>query len=191
MTVYAKVKGGALVFEPIPDASAPNGSIYMDSSAGNVLTSKSTGGVSAPIGATSSADIMIKSKRNTTGSPIAAYKRVALKLDGTICLSDSDDPVAMRDIGLALDTINHNSYGRVLLNGANASGVLTGLGYVTGDNVYLSKTPGALTNDVSSFNPDTDTIMRVGIADCASGAASGTATDLIMTVEVYSSPGGA
>ena len=191
MTTYAKIKSGVVVFEPIPAASAPDGSLFMDSSAGNVLTSKSTGGVSTPIGAVSSADVMIKSKKNLTGVAIAAYKRVALKADGTICLADSDNPVAMLDIGITLDSISNNSFGRVMLNAANAAGALTGLGYATGEHIYLSKTPGALTNNISAFDPLTDTIMRVGYADCASGVANAAATDLIMAIEAYSSPGGA
>lgn len=191
MTVYAKIRSGALVFDPMMPAGVPAGAIYMDSTNGNALTTKSTGGTHTPIGSTSSADILIKHKKNMTGVTIVAGKRIALKTDGTMCLADSDNPVAMIDIGMALDTVDHNNFGRVLLNGANAAGALTGLGYASGDSVYLSKTPGALTNSATGFDPATDTIMRVGTADCASNTASAAATDLIMTIEVYSRPGGA
>jgi hypothetical protein len=92
---------------------------------------------------------------------------------------------------MTLDIVDHNSFGRVLLNSANAPGALTGLGFTSGENVFLSKTPGALTNNAGDFDPNTDTIMRVGVADCASNTTGSAATDLIMTVEVYSSPGGA
>lgn len=191
MTVYGKIKTTHLVLEPSPAGTAPAGSVFNDSSNANALTNKSTGGTISQIGATSSADILIKQKRNMSGVSMAAARRVALKTDGTIVLADSDNISAMLDIGMSLDVIDNGNYGRVLLNGANAAGALSGLGYTAGDHIYLSKTPGMLTNSTTSFNPETDTIMRVGIADCADGDASGTATDLIMTVEVHSSPGGA
>jgi hypothetical protein len=191
MTVYAKIKTAAVVLEPTTPASAPAGSIFNDSTNGNAFTNKTTGGSVDQVGATSSADYLVKYKKNMTGATIPAYKRVALKTDSTIVLADSDNSVAMLDIGMSLDAIDHNAFGRVLLNGANAPGALTSLGFATGDHIYLSKTPGALTNSTSGFDPNTDTIMRVGIADCATGIASAVATDLIMTVEVYSSPGGA
>lgn len=191
MTTYGKIRTTAVIMEPITPGSAPAGSIFNDSTNSGAFTNKTTGGVINPVGATSSADYLVKYKRNTTGATIPAYKRVALKTDSTIVLADSDNSVAMLDIGMSLDAIDHNAFGRVLLNGANAPGALTSLGFATGDHIYLSKTPGALTNSTSGFDPNTDTIMRVGIADCATGIASAVATDLIMTVEVYSSPGGA
>lgn len=191
MTVYAKIRTSATVFEPITAASAPAGSIFNDSTNANAFTNKTTGGVVNPVGETSSADFLVKYKLNSTGSAISAYKRVALIPGGSIVLADSDNPSAMKDIGIAIEAINPGEYGRVLLNGANAAGALTGLGFTTGENVYLSKTPGMLTNTTVGFDPNVDTIMRVGTADCATNTASSAATDLIMTVEVYSSPGGA
>ena len=191
MTVYGKIKTTAVILEPTTPASVPAGSIFNDSTNSSAFTNKTTGGTVNPIGATSSADYLVKYKKNMTGSIIPAYKRVALKTDGTIVLADSDNSVAMLDIGMSLDAIDHNTFGRVLLNGASAPGALTSLGFATGDHIFLSKTPGALTNSSSGFDPNTDTIMRVGIADCATNVASSAATDLIMTVEVYSSPGGA
>lgn len=191
MTVYGKIKTTAIILEPTTPGSMPAGSIFNDSTNSGAFTNKTAGGVVNPIGATSSADYLVKYKKNMTGTTLPAYKRVALKTDGTVVLADSDNPTAMLDIGMTLDAIDPNTFGRVLLNSANAPGALTGLGFTSGDNIFLSKTPGALTNSSTGFDPSTDTIMRVGIADCASNTASATATDLIMTVEVYSSPGGA
>lgn len=191
MTVYGKFKTTHLVLEPTPASTAPVGSLFNDSSNSNALTNRTTGGSISPIGSTSSADILIKMKKNMTGSAIPAARRVALRSDGTIALADSDNLTANLDIGMSLDEIADEGFGRVLLNGANAAGAISGLGFLAGQNVYLSKTPGMLTNSTTGFNPSTDTIMRVGIADCAAGVASSAATDLIMTIEVYSSPGGA
>lgn len=187
---FALIKATAIVLEPVPPASVPVGSIYNDSTNAGTFTNKSVTGDVVPVGASTASSIMVKMKRNITGSTIPAYKRVALLSNGSICLADSDNPSAMTDIGLALDAIADGDYGRVLLNGANADGALTGLGYTTGQTVFLSKTPGVLTNDANSFDPNTDTIMKVGIADCAGSDASATATDLIMVIEVYSRPGG-
>jgi len=188
---FALLKTTALVLEPTTSAAVPTGAIYNDASNSGTFTNKSVTGDVQPIGASTSSSVMVKMKRNTTGAQIAAYKRVAILTDGSICLADSDDPLAMKDIGLTLDAIDHLSYGRVLLNGANADGALAGLGYSTGQDVFLSKTPGGLTNNISAFDPATDTIMRVGTADCANNDTSFVATDLIMTIEVYSRPGGA
>lgn len=188
MTTYAKFKTTAVELVPIAPTQAPLGSLYLDSSNSNAMSTKTTGGSNVQLGAATSADLMIKNKRNMTGTTIAAYKRVALKSDGTICLADSDNAVAMTDIGVTLDPITDSSYGRVMTNAANAAGVLTGLGYTAGQVIYLSKTPGGLTNDPSIFNPETDAIVQVGIADCATDVASGTATDLIMMIEVQSRP---
>jgi len=191
MAVYGKIKTTAVILEPTTPASVPAGSIFNDSTNSSAFTNKTTGGSVDQVGATSSADYLIKYKKNMTGTTIPAYKRVALKTDGTIVLADSDNPTAMLDIGMSLDAIDPSAFGRILLNGASAPGALTGLGFATGDSIFLSKTPGALTNSSLGFDPNTDTIMRVGIADCATNVASSAATDLIMTVEVYSSPGGA
>jgi hypothetical protein len=192
MTIYAKFKTAYLVLEPAPASAAPTGSIFNDSSNSGAFTNKTIGGSTDQVGATSSADIMIKQKRNNSGAPIPAARRVALVASGgSIVLADSDNLSANLDIGMSLDVIPDGSYGRVLLNGANAAGALTGLGFTTGQNIYLSKTPGLLTNSLAGFDPETDVIMRVGIADCATNTSSSTATDLIMTVEVHSSPGGA
>jgi hypothetical protein len=187
---FALMKTTAIVLEPVASGSVPAGAIYNDSGNSGTFTNKSVTGDVVPVGASSSTSVMVKMKKNATGTTIAAYKRVALLSSGTICLADSDDPAATRDIGLTLDAIDHNAFGRVLLNGANADGALVGLGFVSGQDIFLSKTPGGLTNNVSAFDPNTDTIMRVGTADCANNDASSTATDLLMTIEVYSRPGG-
>jgi hypothetical protein len=43
-------------------------------------------------------------------------------------------------------------------------------------------------NSVGSLTGDDDSIIKVGIADCAAGTASGTATDLIVFPEVILRP---
>ena len=187
MTTYAKFKASAVVFEPQAPGTVPSGSLYMDSSSSNALTTKTTGGSDVPIGATSSTDIFVKTKQNRSLVDIPANARVALRNDGSIVLADSDDPAARQSIGIALELIVSMSTGKVLLDGPNVIGAVESLGFTPGQDVFMDKIPGQYTNNVSMFNPVTDTITKVGIADTASGIVSGTATDLIMTTEVVSS----
>lgn len=189
-TVYAQIRTGAVVFDPQVPGVIPDGSLYLDSTNSNVLTTKTVGGSEQPIGTSSSADIMIKEKENKTGVTIAISKRVSIKSDGSICLADNDDPVARQSFGLTLESIDHLATGRILLDGPNAVGAIAGLGFTPGQPIMLSSTPGVLTNDLSSFDPETDVIMKVGIADCAAGVASATASDLIMVTDVISTPSG-
>lgn len=195
MTTYAKFKTSAVVFEPQAPGTVPSGSLYMDSTSSNALTTKTTGGSDVPIGATTSTDIFVKTKQNRSLVDIPANARIAIRNDGSIVLADSDDPIAQQSIGIALELIasmstGSVSTGSVLLDGPNVIGAVEGLGFTPGQDVFMDKIPGQYTNNVSMFNPVTDTITKVGIADTASGIVSGTATDLIMVTEVVSSATG-
>lgn len=129
-----------------------------------------------------------KLKFNGSLAPIAAHTPVALKSDGTVVLADADGLDNQMLIGFALDLIPVAGRGRVLISNPNAAGVLAGSGFIPGETIMLSKTPGVLTNDRGIFNPITDTILKVGIADCADGIQSSIATDLIMSLEILSQP---
>jgi len=188
--IYASIKTGSVTFIPQNPSSVPLGCIYMDKTSSNVLTTKTTGGTDQPVGTTSSSDIFIKLKTNTSGVSIPANTRVSLKSDGGICLSDSDDPNARQSIGMALESIAPAATGKVLLDGPNAVGAVAGMGFTPGRSILLSRTPGMLTADLSIFDPAQDVIMKVGIADCSTGTALGTASDLIMVTEVISTPSG-
>lgn len=71
----------------------------------------------------------------------------------------------------------------VFLIGQNVAGALVGLGFAVADAVYLSEN-GGYTNNANSLTNPNDTVVRVGIADCASGVANSAATDLIMLPEI-------
>lgn len=187
MVDYAKIRTPATVFEPIAPNQAPVGSIFLDANNADTLSTKTTGGTEQAIG-DAAQSVMIKLKRNMTGSQIPANKKVSLKSDGSIILADSDNVSAMMGIGFTLGPIENEEYGNVLLVGSNVAGAVDGLGFTSGDRVYLSDQPGVLTNNMGSFDPMTDVIYRVGIADCAGSTQSGTATDLIMMAEIISSP---
>jgi len=64
---------------------------------------------------------------------------------------------------------------------------LTGLGFTSGDIIYLSES-GGYTNDGNSFTGGDDTVTKVGVASAPAGIASGTATDLIAISEVLVTP---
>jgi len=182
-------KTTAIIFTPAPAGSLPANSLYVDSVT-NDLSSKDSGGAPGGVGGGGGGGtdtIMTKVMQNLSGLTIPINSPVAKKPNGSIILADADAVASMKVIGVALTAIADNAQAGVSLIGANAAGVLTGLGYAPGDDVYLSKT-GGYTNNVNTFNPLTDVIVRLGYADCAAGAASATATDLIMFAEVLSSP---
>jgi hypothetical protein len=187
MVEYAKIRCPSLKMDPIAPGEAPLGSIYLDANNADALSTKTTGGSQVVLNEAAQS-IMIKRKRNMTGAQIGANKQISLKSNGSIILSDNDNPDAMRAIGFTLEAIEDGAYGNVLLIGSNVAGAVAGMGFNSGDRVYLSNQPGELTNDIDSFNPVTDTIYRVGIADCASETQSETATDLIMMAEIISTP---
>lgn len=187
MTVYAKIKCTSVSMEPQIASAVPVGSIYLDANNANVLTTKTTGGSEVPL-TEATASIFIKRKRNMSGVVIPAQKKVALKPDGSICLADNNDPGTRLGVGWTQEEILPEAYGNVLLVGANVANALLGLSFTSADTIMLGNTAGALTNDMGSFNIETDTILKLGYADCASDTCSAEATDLIIATEVLSSP---
>lgn len=183
----AQIRTTAVVLEPIAPASAPNNSIYSDSANANTLTNKTSAGDPTPVGESSSSSSLIKSMQNLSGVSIPAGKPVSKKSDGSIIAADSDGVAAQQFIGIALVTIANNALGNVAIVGQNVVGAITGLGYAPGDDIFLSE-DGGYTNDPNSFTGGNDSIIRVGIADCSAGNASGTANDLIMFAEVQARP---
>ena len=187
MVVYAKIRTPAVVCEPINPIDAPVGSIYLDASNADALSTKTTGGSEQTL-SEASTNLIVKNKRNLSGAEIGANKKVSLKSDGSIVLADNDDGDAMLGIGFTMEAIANEAYGNILLIGSNVAGAIAGKGFSTGDRIYLSNQPGELTNDLGSFNPVTDTIYRVGIADCAAATQTSEATDIILMAEIISTP---
>ena len=187
MADYAKFRTPAVIMEPVAPDSVPVGSLYLDANNADVLSTKTTGGTEQPVGDVA-LNVMIKRKKNMSGSVIPAKKKVALKNDGSIVLADNDGIDTSMGIGFSMGPIDHGAYGNILLVGANVADAVVGMGFTPGDRIMLGNTPGALTNDLGSFNPSTDTIYRVGIADCAGETMNPTATDLIMMAEILSTP---
>lgn len=117
---------------------------------------------------------------------IPAGKPVAQTASG-ILPADTDAVLNKKYIGITMESIAIGGMGRVLLAGSkNVPGVLTGLGFAPGDDIYVGETPGTYTNDISAFSGFDDDIIRIGIADSAEGTASAMATDLILMTDVVS-----
>ena len=125
--------------------------------------------------------------KNETGNSIPIHTAVSKSSNGTIVTADSDAAQGQQAIGVTLEQIANNTFGRIGLVGRNVPGALTGLGITSGQDVYISETAG-FTNDPNSFTGDDDTVIFIGIADSADGVASGTATDLIMVRQVLVTP---
>jgi len=179
MTVYAKMKGAALVLPTSYPAANPLGSIYTDDTNSNALTFRDYANVDIPIigGTLTSSEIFTKRKLNGTGSLIPTNTTVALKTDGTICLAESDVASATMVIGTTLEPIADGAYGAIRLVGSSNPNVVSGMGFTSGDIIYLGSTGGALTNDLGSV---VGTVRVVGIADCETDIQSSVATDLIL-----------
>lgn len=185
MTI-ARFKATAVVLVPITPAQAPNGSVFLDSTNANALTTKSPGGVLTPNLGGTPENIFIK-QMEASGA-ISAKVPVAKLPTGKIVAADSDAAGGQEVIGFALSaTLADGDLVMVVLVGANLEGALTGLGYAPGDEIFLSET-GGYTNDPNSFTGNDDSIIRVGIADCAAGVASATVVDLIAFAEVIARP---
>lgn len=130
----------------------------------------------------------VKPMQNTSVASITALRPVSKAPDGGIIASDSDGATSQIIIGVALENIGVGALGNVMLIGPNVAGAVNGLGFTPGDKVFVSESGGGYTNDYASFTGGDDTIVRIGYADCAAGAASATATDLIMFSEVVLRP---
>lgn len=162
---FSKLVGG------VPEAFFKNGS-------GQV--SQLTSGGEVIGGAANFEKMMI----NGEGSTITQNKPVSIKDDGSVCLADSDVTQRSRPIGFMKAATSNTIAGKVILFGRNLPGVLTGLGFAPGDDIFMSETAGMLTNDAGSFSSNDDNIVRLGVACCADGVTGVLATDLILMREV-------
>lgn len=129
-----------------------------------------------------------KVMQNTSGVTIPAGKPVAKRADGGIQLADSDGVSSQNYIGVANEEIAASATGEVTLIGPNIAGAVSGLGLAPGDDVFIGETAGEFVGPAHAFTGDNDSIIKVGVADCAAGAASATATDLVMFTEVVLRP---
>lgn len=179
MVQYAKVKTDAVIFNPIAAYAVAN-ALYVSTSLGGKLTCE------APT-VFGTADLLIKPMQS--GEALAVGIPISKRADGKIVAADSDGVNRQQPIGVtvaAFDAID--SIANVLLAAPNAVGVLTGLGFAPGDEIFIGETTGGYVNDITPFVGNDDSIIKVGVADCGAGAASGVATDLILMTQVIARP---
>lgn len=182
--VKAAIEVPYVLLIPADGGSVPNGSLFLDVNNGDIPTFKTTGGSDQPV--VNSASFFLKDM--IAGAAIAVGRPISKRPDGKVIEGDSDGVNAQTFIGTSQGSAASDGDPiTILLAGANLAGVLTGLGFTTGDIIYLAES-GGYTNDGNSFTGDDDTITKVGIADCGAGLASGTATDLIAISEVLITP---
>lgn len=188
MPTYGKIRVAGVLFQSEPGAAAEDGELYIDSSSSQ-LSQKGAGSSTTPIGSVpSSSNPLQKQMQNLSGVTIPINATVAKLVNGGIAAADSDAAGKTKVIGIARESIANNIVGTVGLLGPNWDGAVAGLGFSPGDLIYMAESSGAYTNNISSFTGGDDRLVRVGIADCASGTASPVATDLlcILTEEVAS-----
>jgi len=180
------IEGKFIVLTPTTQASVPNGAMFLDTDDSDLLKTKDTSGsVSTLTTGASPTNILLKSA--IAGGAITALRTVSKRADGKTVQADSDSADGQAAYGIALDAASADGDPvNVVLFGPNVANALNGLGFAPGDDIYLSET-GGYTN-TNSFTGDNDSIIKVGVADCAAGIASATATDLICFAEVISRP---
>lgn len=185
MPTYAKLRTDAVVLNPVASVTE-NNSLYSDSGNGNSFTNKTDAGTPAPIGSESSS--LRKQMQSGQAAVIPAGVPIAKLPNGKIVAADSDDANGQQICGISVDAFpGINVLGIVQLLGPNVPGVLTGLGFVPGEEIFLGES-GGYTNDPGAFTGGNDSIIRIGLADCAPGAASATVVDLILFPEVVARP---
>ena len=183
--VYGSLKGLFLVLEPTVSTNVPNGSVFINAANGNTLSSRDNNGNVFPLVPTTAENMFLKQMQVV--GPIAINVPVSKRPDGKIEAGDSDSEFGQRICGYSLQAATMaDELITVLCIGANIPNALAGLGYGPGQDVFLSEDGGYTNTD--NFTGSNDSIIKVGMADCAAGAANTTATDLIAITEVLLRP---
>jgi hypothetical protein len=172
-----------VILEPTAPGSVPNNSLFIDSSAGNQLATKTSSGQNQPIvGGSSGTNYFLKQMQ--VGSAFPAGAPLSKRPDGKVEVADSDSVNGRKYCAYALEAgVNVDDLVNVLCVGPNVPGALSGIVAVPGDIVFIGEN-GQYTVDPNSFTNNDDDIIQAGIADCAAGVASTTAVDLISLPQV-------
>ena len=178
--------GNATLYRPTTNHKLFQGNEITDPARTNIFNRDSTI-IDELLGSGSGGATNTKNMVNNSGAEIPANKPVSVKTDGSIVLSDSDGADTIRYVGITAAAIPNGQAGPVQMPWPNGAGVLTGLGFTSGSEIFMAQSAGTFTDDPASFTDMNDTFVKVGIAHSADGVASGTATDLIMFTEVLGS----
>jgi hypothetical protein len=171
-----------VVVTPVPATDVPNNSLFVDSSAGNAFSTKNSGGTPSVLATSAGDNPFLKTMETNEEFPL--YAPLVKLPNGRIAKADSNNINTESFCGYAMSASSGAGLAiTVMCAGPNIPGALEGLGFTPGDLVYINE-GGGYTNDPSTFTGDDDTLVKVGLADCAGGpSASPIATDLIATYE--------
>lgn len=181
------LKAAYLVLEPTQASEVPNSCLFIDADNGNILSQKSSTGTVGVIASSANANPLIK--QMVAGEAFAAGKPLAIRPDGKVVLADSDDVTRKILIGWSQGvSLGNNSVVSVMGIGVSLIGVLNGLGFTSGDTIYMGETPGTYINNPSTgLTGENDVIYKLGIATGPSGLAQASATDLVACPTVITS----
>lgn len=150
-----------------PTASPAEGLMYWDANDGTLNLGMPGGSVNLQLG-----QEQIVRCRNQTGAQINNGQAVYISGESgnkpLITLADADNVTSHQTIGLATEDIAHNSNGYVTISGLVRE-IDTG-GFTAGDLLYLSQTPGELTD-----TPPTSPAHRIKVGEAITiGVGNGT-----------------
>ena len=183
----ASIKAQYVVLVPVAESAVPAGCLFLDSANANQMTVKGTDSIPATVntGGGGGTNYFITSM--IASGPIAIRRPLNKRADGKVSDAVATNSDNRQNIcGYSLTpSASDGDVISVLCVGPNLADALVGLGFATGDEIYLSDA-GGYTNTTSGLSAGIDSIIKLGVADCASGTASATATDLIGFSDVVS-----
>ncbi len=186
MTTYAKIRSSAILLQPMTrEQVSEDNAIFIDSENDNELVTRTNATVQTIVSA--EASLFKKSMVNKSGSTIPAKTPISKLANGGIAAADSDSATRQQAIGITVSEILDDALGDVNTFGANISGAITGLGFTSGQEIYLGEN-GGYTNDPNSFSGDDDSLIKIGVADSEAGVASSVAKDIIIFPEIIIRP---
>jgi hypothetical protein len=189
---FAKIRTDALVLVPVDPDDVPPNSIFSDATDGGTISSINASGVQEPIGSWGGGgggESALFSKLMVASVAFSAGTPVSKRSDGRVEPVDRDAPNGQVPVGIATTaSAAPDAIVSVFLTGPNLPGVLTGRGFAPGKEIYSANVPGGMVDSTIGFNFETDAVLRLGISDCGAGVASTEATDLIISMEIVSSP---
>ena len=167
---------------PVANTTVPVDTLFVDSLQGSEFAIKNLGGITSLIATTAGANPFLKTMQSDAA--FAIYMPLVKQPNGRVVKADSNNTNAESFCGYAMTASTGVGQAvSVMTAGPNVIGALVGLGFAPGDLIYINEN-GGYTNDPSTFTGGNDTLVKLGIADCAGGGvASPVASDLIAAYE--------
>lgn len=182
----ASIRVQFVQLSPVNPAQVPAGALFLDNTNSDIATIKSVSNIVAPVETGDPAGSLFI-KKMMASAAFSANRPLGKLTNGKVVDADSDGvPGADNFCGYSLQAATADGdLIDVLCPGPNLAGALTGLGFSTGQEIYLSQDSG-YTNDPGTLVGNNDSIIKLGIADCAASTATGTAVDLIAFSSIIS-----